>query len=90
MIKLRNEAELARQELHLTKQQLSKLQNNHDMILAQQRAAFQEDRLQAESRVSELETQLSAMHEKYSRAADIHRKVGVAEVWRRSCFCDKS
>ena len=52
MIKLRNEAELARQELHLTRQQHSKLQNNHDLILAQQRAALQEDRQQAESRVA--------------------------------------
>lgn len=75
MIKFRNEAELARQELHLVRQQMSKVQNNHDTILAQQRAALTEDRLHAESRVSDLDSQLSSMHEKYSRAATIHRKL---------------
>ena len=87
MIKLRNEAELARQELHLTRQQLSKLQNNHDLILAQQRAALQEDRQQAESRVAELDAQLAAMHEKYSHAAAIHKKVGCVFGGMGFCRC---
>ncbi|KAK7102441.1 hypothetical protein V1264_020657 [Littorina saxatilis] len=75
MIKVRNEAELARQELHLTRQQLGRLENNHDLILAQQRAALQEDRQQAEARVAELESQLAAMHDKYSHAASVHKKL---------------
>ena len=75
MIKLRNEADLARQELHLTKQQMNKLQNNHDVIVAQQRAALQDDRAQVEHRVSELDSQLSTMHDKYSHAASVHKKV---------------
>jgi hypothetical protein len=76
MLKLRNEAELSRHELHLVQQQMTKIQNSHDSILAQQRAALNEDRLQAEGRVAELGQELSSMHEKYSRAATIHRKVG--------------
>ncbi|KAL8594740.1 hypothetical protein ACOMHN_051686 [Nucella lapillus] len=75
MIKLRNEAELSRQEVHLTTQQFDKLQHNHDVILAQQRAALQEDRLQAEGRVSDLEGQVSSMHQQYNHASSIHKKL---------------
>ena len=75
MIKLRNEAELARQELHLVRGQMNKVQNNHDAILASQRAALNDDRLQAESRVNELGSELTNMHDKYSHASTIHKKV---------------
>nr|KAG5711378.1 hypothetical protein BaRGS_006075 [Batillaria attramentaria] len=74
-IKLRNEVDLAREELRLTQQQLNKLQTNHELILGQQRTALLEDRAQAEARVSELDQQLAGLHEKYSRAAGIHKKL---------------
>lgn len=74
-IRLRNEVELAREELRLTQQQLGKLQANHELILSQQRAALQDDRAQAEARVSELEQQLAMLHDKYNRASSIHKKL---------------
>ncbi|XP_025106965.1 centrosomal protein of 83 kDa-like isoform X2 [Pomacea canaliculata] len=75
MIKLRNEGELAREELRLTRQQLNKLQTSQDQLLSQQRVAMQEERSHADSRLSEMEQKLSELQSKYSLAAGIHKKL---------------
>jgi len=74
-LKLKNSASLLRDELKLTQTQLDKLQNNHEMILLQQRTAMTEDRNQLEQRIHELEDKLSQSQSQYGRASTIHKKL---------------
>ncbi|KAH9518941.1 Centrosomal protein of 83 kDa [Bulinus truncatus] len=74
-MRLKNTAELLRGELKMTQAQLEKLQNNHEVILMQQRSAMAEDRTQLELRIRELEEKLNESLSKYSRASVIHKKL---------------
>ncbi|CAL1527078.1 unnamed protein product [Lymnaea stagnalis] len=74
-MRLKNNAELLREELKMTQSQLDRLQNNHEVILLQQRSSMAEDRAQLEMRIRELEEKLDQAQSKYSRASAIHKKL---------------
>ncbi|KAK6994788.1 centrosomal protein of 83 kDa-like isoform X1 [Biomphalaria glabrata] len=74
-MKIKNNAELLREELQMTKSQLEQLQNNHQVILMQQRSAMADDRVQLEGRIHELEEKLNESLAKYNRASVIHKKL---------------
>lgn len=73
-IRLRNQVELLKEELKLTKSQLHKIQDNHDLIVSQQRTAFIDDKSQLELRVHELQDKLSQVQKKYQRALLVYKK----------------
>ncbi|XP_071082118.1 centrosomal protein of 83 kDa-like [Haliotis cracherodii] len=74
VIKLRNQNELLKDELRLTKDQMVKIQDNHDRIVAQQRAALVDEKTQLGLRVQDLEEKYSNAHSKLQKAASIHKK----------------
>lgn len=73
-IRLRNQVELLKEEVKLTKDQLHRIQDNHDLIVAQQKTAFTDDRTQLELRVHELEDKLGTAQKKYQKACSIYKK----------------
>lgn len=75
VIKLRNQNELLKDELRLTQDQMVKIQDNHDRIVAQQRAALVDEKTQLGLRVQDLEEKYSNAHSKLQKAASIHKKV---------------
>lgn len=74
-IRLRNQNELLREELKLTKEQYNKAHDNHERILAQCKAANADENTQLEMRVHELEEKLSQVNKKYNKAVFIYKKV---------------
>ncbi|BFZ10868.1 hypothetical protein BsWGS_13907 [Bradybaena similaris] len=74
-VRLKNNAELLREELKIAVSQLDKLKNEHEITLIQQRSALAEHRMQLEQRVHELEAKLGQAHSKYTRASAIHKKL---------------
>lgn len=75
-LRLRNQVELLKEEIKLTKSQLKKVQDNHDIILMQQKSAFTEEKAQVDHRLQELHGQLKELHGKYQRALAAYKKVG--------------
>lgn len=75
-LRLRNQVELLKEEIKLTKSQLKKVQDNHDIILMQQKSAFTEEKAQVDHRLQELHGQLKELHGKYQRALTAYKKVG--------------
>ncbi|XP_033746476.1 centrosomal protein of 83 kDa-like isoform X1 [Pecten maximus] len=73
-IRLRNQVELLKEEVKLTKDQLHRIQDNHDLIVAQQKTAFTDDRTQLELRVHELEDKLGTAQKKYQKACSVYKK----------------
>lgn len=73
-IRMRNQVELLREELKLTKQQYQKAHENHDRIVAQSKAALVDEKTQLELRVHELEDKLAEAIKKYAKAAGIYKK----------------
>ncbi|XP_062569584.1 centrosomal protein of 83 kDa-like isoform X2 [Saccostrea cucullata] len=73
-LRLRNQVELLREEIKLTKGQLKKVQDNHDIILMQQRSAFTEEKAQVDHRLQDLQGQLKELHGKYQRALTAYKK----------------
>nr|XP_022301785.1 centrosomal protein of 83 kDa-like isoform X1 [Crassostrea virginica] len=73
-LRLRNQVELLKEEIKLTKSQLKKVQDNHDIILMQQRSAFTEEKAQVDQRLQELQGQLKELHGKYQRALTAYKK----------------
>ncbi|XP_061187305.1 centrosomal protein of 83 kDa-like [Saccostrea echinata] len=73
-LRLRNQVELLREEIKLTKGQLKKVQDNHDIILMQQKSAFTEEKAQIDHRLQELQGQLKELHGKYQRALTAYKK----------------
>ncbi|KAL3851728.1 hypothetical protein ACJMK2_015449 [Sinanodonta woodiana] len=74
-IRLRNQNELLREELKLTKEQYNKAHDNHERILAQCKAANADENTQLEMRVHELEEKLSQVNKKYNKAVLIYKKL---------------
>ncbi|KAJ8306115.1 hypothetical protein KUTeg_016660 [Tegillarca granosa] len=73
-IRLRNQVELLKEELKLTKSQLHKIQDNHDLIISQQKTAFIDDKSQLELRVHELQEKLGQVQKKYQKALLMYKK----------------
>ncbi|XP_052781716.1 centrosomal protein of 83 kDa-like [Mya arenaria] len=73
-IRLRNQVELLREELRLTKDQYGRAHDNHEHILSQAKSALIEEKTRLELRVQELEDKLADAMKKYSRAASIYKK----------------
>ncbi|KAL5015541.1 hypothetical protein ScPMuIL_009811 [Solemya velum] len=59
----------------LSRDQLNKAHSNHDQILAQQKAAFAEERTQLELRVHELGEKFGKSQEKLEKTLKIHKKL---------------
>lgn len=74
-MRLKTGAELAREEAKAARAQLEQLQNNHEVILLQQKSAMADDRSQLEMRVHELEDKLSQAQSRYNHASAIHKKL---------------
>jgi len=74
-IRMRNQVELLREELRLTKEQYHKAHDNHDRILAQSKSALVDEKTRLELRVQELEDKLTGSTTKYTKAVSVYRKV---------------
>ncbi|KAH3880537.1 centrosomal protein of 83 kDa-like isoform X2 [Dreissena polymorpha] len=73
-IRLRNQVELFREELRLTKEQYHKAHDNHEMILAQSKSALVDEKTRLELRVQELEDKLADATKKYAKAVSVYKK----------------
>lgn len=73
-IRMRNQVELLREELKLTKEQYQKAHDNHDRIVAQSKAALVDEKTQLELRCHELEDKLGDATKKYAKAVSIYKK----------------
>lgn len=74
-IRLRNQVELLKEETKMAKDQLRKLQDNHDLILSQQRSSYTDERTELDNRVRELHDKLSEVQKKYQKALTLYKKV---------------
>ena len=74
-LRLRNQVELLKEEVKLTKGQLKKIQDNHDIILVQQKSSYNDERNELDKRIHELHHKLDDVQKKYQRALIIYRKV---------------
>ena len=74
-IRMRNQVELLREELKLTKEQYQKAHDSHDRIVAQSKAALVDEKTQLELRCHELEDKLGDATKKYAKAVSIYKKV---------------
>jgi ElaB/YqjD/DUF883 family membrane-anchored ribosome-binding protein len=57
--------ELLKGETKLAKDQLRKLQDNHDLIVSQQRSSYTDERTELDNRVRELHDKLAQVQKKY-------------------------
>lgn len=74
-IRLRNQVELLKEETKLAKDQLRKLQDNHDLIVSQQRSSYTDERTELDNRVRELHDKLAHVQKKYQKAISLYKKV---------------
>ncbi|XP_063439266.1 centrosomal protein of 83 kDa-like isoform X1 [Mytilus trossulus] len=74
-IRLRNQVELLKEETKMAKDQLRKLQDNHDLILSQQRSSYTDERTELDNRVRELHDKLSEVQKKYQKALTLYKKL---------------
>ena len=79
-IRMRNQVELLREELKLTKELYHKAHENHDRIVAQSKAALVDEKTQLELRVHDLEDKLSEATKKYAKAVGIYKKVSLVDL----------
>lgn len=74
-IRLRNQVELLKEETKLAKDQLRKLQDNHDLIVSQQRSSYTDERTELDNRVRELHDKLAHVQKKYQKAISLYKKL---------------
>lgn len=73
--KLRSAVEMLKEELRLTRDQLTRAQDSNDKVLAQQRASWLDEKSQLDSRVHELIEQKGALNNKLTKVTAVHKKV---------------